>query len=159
MQNKITKIYIKKLENFPKDLDSIRYATENSSGIDLIAAIENNMIIKPMERILVPTGISIAFEESDLEAQIRSRSGLAYKNGVIVFNSPGTIDNDYRGEIKIILANFGDKDFIIEPKMRIAQMVISRYIKSEISFIENFQERNLNTERGEGGFGSTGLKS
>jgi dUTP pyrophosphatase len=149
-------LYIKKLENFPKDLDGIKYGTEFSSGIDLIAAIEKNLILRPMQRILVTTGISIAFDELDFEAQIRSRSGIACNSGVVVLNSPATIDNDYRGEIKVILMNFGDKDFIIEPKMRIAQMVICKYIRVSQEYISDFEELHL-TNRGSGGFGSTGL--
>ena len=151
-------LYIKKLENFPKDLDEIKYATEYSSGIDLIAAIQENLILKPMQRILVPTGISIAFDEQDFEGQIRSRSGTAWKNGIVVLNSPGTIDNDYRGEVKVILMNFGDLDFIIEPKMRIAQIVICKYARMCTEYIDDFETLHL-TKRGAGGFGSTGLSA
>lgn len=158
MKNLKTSIYIKKLDNFPREIEEIKYATENSSGIDLIAAINEAKILKPMERTLIPTGISIAFNDQDLEAQIRSRSGLAYKNGIIVLNSPGTVDNDYRGEIKVILINLGDQEFKIEPNMRIAQMVISKYAQAELNFVDDFEEK-FETERGEGGFGSTGLQS
>jgi dUTP pyrophosphatase len=147
-------IYIKKMDHFPKNLDGINYQTKHSSGIDLVAAISDSIIIKPFERILVPTGVSIAFNEFDLEAQIRSRSGLAFKNGIIVLNSPGTIDNDYRGEIKVLLINLSNEEFKIEPGMRIAQMVIAKYIKVEQKYIDDLSF--VSTERNDGGFGSTG---
>lgn len=146
-------MFVKKLVHFPND-GLINYATEHSSGIDLIAAIDSALVLQPGKWLMVPTGISIAFDDQRLEAQVRSRSGLAYKNGVVVLNSPGTIDNDYRGEIKIILMNMGEKDFIIEPKMRIAQMVIAKYEKVNIEFKPCLDE--FSTIRGEGGFGSTG---
>ena len=143
-------VKIKKLEHFPQD-SNLAYATEFSSGIDLIAAIDDKIILKKFQRILVPTGISIEMPHG-YEAQIRSRSGLAWKNGIMVLNSPGTIDNDYRGEIKVILINFGEEDFIIEPKMRIAQMIFATFTQANL-----IDENNLkDTNRSDGGFGSTG---
>ena len=144
-------VKIKKLEHFPKN-SSLCYATEFSSGIDLIAAIDREIILKKSQRILVPTGISIEMPHG-YEAQIRSRSGLAWKNGIMVLNSPGTIDNDYRGEIKVILINFGEEDFIIEPKMRIAQMIFATFTQAKL--IE--EDELKNTNRSDGGFGSTGV--
>lgn len=145
------KLYIKKLAHFPLGIE-LNYATEHSSGIDLIAAIESDIILGSGKRLLVPTGISIEISEKDYEAQIRPRSGLALKHGLTILNSPGTIDNDYRGEIKIILINHGEEDFVIIKNMRIAQMVITSYVQAELHIVENL----LNTERAEGGFGSTG---
>ncbi|TAH29793.1 MAG: dUTP diphosphatase [Cytophagales bacterium] len=129
------------------------YATEGASGMDVRASIENPIIIKPLERILVPTGIFIQLPEG-YEAQIRPRSGLAYKNGITVLNSPGTIDSDYTGEIKILLINLSKEDFIIENGERIAQMIIAPYTKIEWEKVEVL----TTTQRGEGGFGSTGKK-
>lgn len=143
-------VKIKKLIHFPEN-SILSYATQFSSGVDLIAAIEEKIILKKSQRILVPSGISIEMPLG-YEAQIRSRSGLAWKNGVMVLNSPGTIDNDYRGEIKVILANLGEEDFIIEPKMRIAQMIFTTFIQANL-----IDENNLkDTKRSDGGFGSTG---
>jgi dUTP pyrophosphatase len=150
------KLYIKKLEHFPDCVDGINYATEFSSGIDLVAAIDDEIVLKPMQRILVPTGISIAFDNQIFEAQIRSRSGLAFKNGIVVLNSPGTIDNDYRGEIKVLLINFSNEDFKITKAMRIAQMVIIKFERVKIEYLKNF-ESDQKTQRDCGGFGSTGL--
>jgi dUTP pyrophosphatase len=144
-------VKIKKLEHFLQD-STLSYATEFSSGIDLIAAIDEKIILKKFQRILVTTGISIEMPYG-YEAQVRSRSGLAWKNGIMVLNSPGTIDNDYRGEIKVILINFGEKDFIIEPKMRIAQMVFARFAQANLIDEDNLKDTN----RLDGGFGSTGI--
>lgn len=127
------------------------YATSQSAGMDLCAAIEEAIEIGPGERMLIPTGLSMALPEG-YEAQIRPRSGLAIKNGVTVLNSPGTIDADYRGEIKVALINMGQEEFTIERGMRIAQMVIAKYEQIEWHLVENLDE----TERGAGGFGSTG---
>lgn len=132
-------------------LDLPRYATEGSSGMDLVAAITDNIIIKSGDREIVPTGIAISLPPM-YEAQIRPRSGLAAKNGVTVLNTPGTIDNDYRGEIKAILINHGKEDFVIERGMRIAQMVIAKYEQFEIIEVDSLDA----TDRGTGGFGSTG---
>jgi dUTP pyrophosphatase len=143
-------VKIKKLDHFPQD-SSLFYATEFSSGIDLIASINEKIILSPFKRILIPTGIAIEMPHR-YEAQIRSRSGLALKNGIMVLNSPATIDNDYRGEIKVILINFGEEDFIIEPKMRIAQMIFAQFTQANL-----IDENDLgNTNRSDGGFGSTG---
>ncbi len=130
------------------------YSTKQSAGMDLQADLDKNLVLKPNEFKLIPTGIAIALEEN-FEAQIRPRSGLAAKHGITVLNTPGTIDADYRGEVKIILINLSTQDFIIEPGMRIAQMVINKYESVEVCQVEDLDE----TERGEGGFGSTGTKA
>lgn len=127
------------------------YATELSAGMDLRADIAEPMEIRPLQRAMVPTGIFIALPE-ETEAQVRPRSGLAAKHGVTVLNSPGTIDADYRGEVKVILVNLSDTVFTVNPGDRIAQMVIARYEKAEWEECESLDE----TSRGEGGFGSTG---
>jgi dUTP pyrophosphatase len=126
-------------------------ATAFSAGMDLRADLQENVILKPMQRALIPTGLYIALPEGT-EAQIRPRSGLAYKHGVTVLNSPGTIDADYRGEVKVLLVNLSDADFTITHGDRIAQMVVARY---EQLRLEEVSELN-NTERGAGGFGHTG---
>lgn len=128
------------------------YATEHSAGVDLEAAVDAPLTLQPGERQLVPTGLAIALPEG-FEAQIRPRSGLAFKNGVTVLNSPGTIDADYRGEIKVILANLGTAPFTVERGMRVAQMVIARYERVSWNVVEQLDE----TARGTGGFGSTGV--
>ncbi len=128
------------------------YATLGSAGFDLHAVIENDIIIKSQERALIHTGIAIALPDG-YEAQIRSRSGLAFKNGVVVLNSPGTIDSDYRGEIMVILYNSDEEDFVVQRGMRIAQMVVQRYEKVEFDIVSSLSE----TVRNLGGFGSTGL--
>jgi dUTP pyrophosphatase len=130
-----------------------KYATEYSAGMDLEAAIDEPLTLNPGERALVPTGLSIALPEG-YEAQIRPRSGLAAKHGVTVLNSPGTIDADYRGEIKVILANLGTEPFTIERGMRIAQMVIAAYSRVNWNTVTTLDE----TARGTGGFGSTGTR-
>ncbi len=127
------------------------YATESSAGMDLRADIAEPLEIKPLQRAMVPTGIFIALPKGT-EAQVRPRSGLAAKYGVTVLNSPGTIDADYRGEVKVILVNLSDTVFIVNPGDRIAQMVIARYEKVEWEACDSLDE----TSRGEGGFGSTG---
>ena len=129
------------------------YSTNKSAGMDLRANIEEPINLKPMQRILVKTGLYIELPK-DFEAQIRPRSGLAFKKGITVLNSPGTIDADYRGEIGVILINLSSEDFIIEDGERIAQMVIAKH--ENIKWVEvNSLEK---TERGGGGFGSTGIK-
>lgn len=128
------------------------YATGSSAGMDLRADIAEPLEIKPLQRAMVPTGIFIALPEGT-EAQVRPRSGLATKYGVTVLNSPGTIDADYRGEVKVILVNLSDTVFIVNPGDRIAQMVIARYEKVEWEACDSLDE----TSRGEGGFGSTGM--
>ncbi len=127
------------------------YKTNGASGMDLIAFIKEPINIKPKTSSLIPTGLSVAFS-NDYEIQIRPRSGLAAKNNISVLNTPGTIDSDYRGEIKIIIYNHGGKDFIVNNGDRIAQMVLSPVVKIEL------EEKNElpKTIRGEGGFGSTG---
>lgn len=132
------------------------YETINSAGMDLMAALAEGeeLILKVGERLLVPTGFAMALPPA-FEAQVRPRSGLAWKNGVTVLNSPGTIDADYRGEVKVILINHGHEDFTITRGMRIAQMVISPVTQISWDICENLDE----TARGAGGFGSTGTKS
>ena len=127
------------------------YKTTGASGMDLMAFIDNPIKLAPNSSCLVPTGISVAFSEG-YEIQIRPRSGLAAKSGITVLNTPGTIDSDYRGEIKIILFNHGKEDFIINNKDRIAQMILMPVIKMELEVTDNLPD----TIRGEGGFGSTG---
>ena len=129
------------------------YATKASAGMDLQAAISEDIILKPGERKLVDTGFAIALPEN-YEAQIRPRSGLALKNGITVLNTPGTIDADYRGEIKVILINLGDEDFTITRGMRIAQMIIAPVTQGSFVQVANLDD----TDRGEGGFGSTGTE-
>ncbi|SFE73144.1 dUTP diphosphatase [Thermophagus xiamenensis] len=128
------------------------FATEGSAGVDLCANLSEPLILKPLERALVPTGLFIELPEG-MEAQIRPRSGLALKYGITVLNSPGTIDSDYRGEIKVILINLSDKEFVINHGDRICQMVINKYEKFEWDINENLSI----TSRGEGGFGHTGI--
>lgn len=130
-----------------------KYATELSAGVDIRANIENPIIIKPLGRCVVPTGLFIALPVG-YEAQIRPRSGLALKKGITVLNSPGTIDADYRGEICVILANLSSEEFIVEDGDRIAQMVIASYQQVEWDVVETLDS----TERGGGGFGHTGQK-
>tara|TARA_B100001996_G_scaffold351909_1_gene312278 strand:+ start:15 stop:452 length:438 start_codon:yes stop_codon:yes gene_type:complete len=142
------KVLIKKLNSkaqIPK------YKTEGSSGMDLMALVENPIKIKPNESALIPTGISIAIPK-DSEVQIRPRSGLAAKSSISVLNAPGTIDSDYRGEIKIILFNHGKEEFIINNNDRIAQMVLMPILKIKFEEVEDLPT----TLRGSGGFGSTG---
>lgn len=129
------------------------YGTEHSAGMDLRAFTGQTVILKPMERKLIPTGLYIELP-AGYEAQVRPRSGLALKNGITVLNSPGTIDADYRGEIGVILINLSDTDFTVNDGDRIAQMVISQYAKAELTVTEQIDM----TERGEGGFGHSGRK-
>ena len=129
------------------------YATEQSAGMDLRANIDEPITLHPLERRLIPTGLHIALPKG-MEAQIRPRSGLALKHGITVLNSPGTIDADYRGEVMVLLINFSDKYFVINDGERIAQMVIARYEQVEFKTVEELDE----TERGEGGYGHTGVK-
>lgn len=129
------------------------YATEQSAGMDLRANIDEPITLHSLERRLIPTGLHIALPKG-MEAQIRPRSGLALKHGITVLNSPGTIDADYRGEVMVLLINFSDKDFVINDGERIAQMVIARYEQVEFKTVEELDE----TERGEGGYGHTGVK-
>ncbi len=133
--------------------DLPKYSTEHSAGMDLRAFLEEDVVLKPLERFLVPTGIYIELPEG-YEAQIRPRSGLAVKHGISIVNSPGTIDADYRGEIKVILINLSNDDFVIKSGERICQMIIQKYEKADMIEVEELNE----TERGAGGFGHTGIK-
>ena len=128
------------------------YATSQSAGLDLRANLKESITLKPLERKLIPTGLHIALPEG-YEAQVRPRSGLAYKKGVTVLNAPGTIDADYRGDIGVILINLSNEDFVIENGERIAQLVIAKYDQAEWISVAELSETN----RGEGGFGSTGV--
>ena len=144
----MVKVLIKKLNPKAK-LPS--YKTSGSSGMDLMALIDDTLTIKPNQSVLVPTGISIAIPD-DTEVQIRPRSGLAAKSNISVLNTPGTIDSDYRGELKIILINHSKEDFLINNGDRIAQMILMPVLKIEFEEVEDLPE----TIRGSGGFGSTG---
>ena len=144
----MTKIQIKKLSN---SVSTPKYETSGSSGMDVAAYIENNIIINPGEKALVSTGFSVAIPRG-YEIQIRPRSGLAAKKNITVLNTPGTIDADYRGEIKVILINFGKEKFVIKNGERIAQMVVCPVIQANL---EEVEELPL-TKRGSDGFGSTG---
>jgi dUTP pyrophosphatase len=129
------------------------YATPQSAGMDLRANIDEAITLHPMERRLIPTGLHIALP-AGFEAQIRPRSGLALKHGLTVLNTPGTVDADYRGEVMVLLINLGDKDFVINDGERIAQMIIARHETADFIAVEVLDE----TERGEGGYGHTGVK-
>ena len=144
----MAKVLIKKLDPL---VELPAYKTNGSSGMDLMAFIKEPITLKPKSSCLVPTGLSVAFT-NDFEIQIRPRSGLALKNNISILNTPGTIDSDYRGELKIILYNHGNNDFLINNKDRIAQMVLTPVIKISLEETENLPE----TIRGEDGFGSTG---
>ena len=130
-----------------------KYETINSAGMDLRANIEEPIVLKPMERRLIPTGLYIALPQG-FEAQIRPRSGLAFKKGITVLNSPGTIDSDYRGELMVLLINLSTEEFIVNDGERIAQMVIARHEVAEFQVVEELDD----TERGAGGYGHTGVK-
>ena len=127
-----------------------KYQTKQSAGVDLCAFLSSDLVLKPNDRRLIGTGLHIALPDG-YEAQIRPRSGLAFKHGITIINSPGTIDADYRGEIKIALINHSNEDFVIKSGDRIAQMVISKYEQISFSLTESLDE----TERGEGGYGHT----
>ena len=146
----MTDILIKRLS---KKISLPKYETDGSSGMDLAANIENKIEIAPGKSAIIPTGLSISIPKN-FEIQIRPRSGLAAKNRISVLNTPGTIDADYRGELKVILINLGDTAFIIEKGLRIAQMVLCPVIKATLKEVETLEE----TKRGSGGFGSTGIK-
>jgi dUTP pyrophosphatase len=144
----VAKVLIKKLN--PK-VELPSYKTSGASGMDLMAFIEQPIKLAPSTSCLIPTGLSVAFSE-DYEIQIRPRSGLAAKNNITILNTPGTIDSDYRGEIKIILFNHGNKEFTINNKDRVAQMILTPVIKIELEETNDLTD----TLRGKGGFGSTG---
>ena len=146
------KIHIKFLDN-GKSLYKLKKATLGSAGFDLMAAIKDKIYINPSEKKLVPCGFALALPKN-FEAQVRPRSGLALKNMITILNSPGTIDSDYRGEVCAILINHGTKKFQIEPKMRIAQIIFSKIPDFKIIEVNELDE----TSRGEGGFGSTGIR-
>ncbi|MBR4267437.1 MAG: dUTP diphosphatase [Bacteroidales bacterium] len=129
-----------------------KYSTEYSSGLDLCANLDEDIVLKPLQRVLVPTGLFIELPEH-YEAQIRPRSGLALKSGITVLNTPGTIDTDYRGEIKVILINLSDQDFTIHNGDRICQMVIQRFEHVDLEVVEKLSD----TVRSDGGFGHTGV--
>ena len=144
----MAKVLIKKLDPAVK---LPAYKTNGASGMDLMAFIKEHISVKPKTSNLIPTGLSVAFSE-DYEIQIRPRSGLAAKNNISVLNTPGTVDSDYRGEIKVIIYNHGSENFVINNGDRIAQMILTPVIKMELEETNNLPE----TIRGEGGFGSTG---
>ena len=146
----MTKILIKRLSN---NIPLPKYETEGSSGMDLTANVDKVIEIQPGKSEIIPTGIALSIPKN-YEIQIRPRSGLAAKNQISVLNTPGTIDDDYRGEIKVILINLGEKKFKIEKGLRIAQMVLCPVIKAELEEVDELNE----TKRGSGGFGSTGIK-
>ena len=146
----MTEILIKRLSKY---INLPRYETEGSSGMDLSANINSSIEIEPGDSKIIPTGISVSIPKN-FEIQIRPRSGLAAKNQISVLNTPGTIDADYRGEIKVILINLGKKKFVLEKGSRIAQMVLCPIAKAKIREVENLEK----TDRGSGGFGSTGTK-
>ncbi|MGA1465660.1 MAG: dUTP diphosphatase [Balneolaceae bacterium] len=134
-----------------RDLPLPEYETPESAGMDVRAAITEPLILQPGERTLIPTGLKIALPPGT-EAQIRPRSGLAFRHGITMLNAPGTIDSDYRGEVKVLAVNHGSEPFTVERGDRIAQMVIAPVFRAVINTVESLEE----TERGEGGFGSTG---
>lgn len=146
-------IKILKLDNFDNDLELPEYKTPEAAGADIRASFGKGekMTIKPGERVLIPTGLSMQIEPG-YEVQVRPRSGLSFKTGLLVLNSPGTIDSDYRGELKIIMGNLGDQDEVIEHGDRVAQLVIAPVIQAQFEITTQLNE----TVRGEGGFGSTG---
>ena len=144
----MAKVLIKKLDS---SVELPTYKTEGASGMDLMAFIKEPITLKPKSSCLVPTGLSVAFS-NDFEIQIRPRSGLAAKKNISVLNTPGTIDSDYRGELKVILFNHGDNDFLINNKDRVAQIILAPVIKIDLEQTNDLPE----TIRGEGGFGSTG---
>ena len=144
----MVKVLIKKLS---PEFQLPSYKTSGASGMDLMAFIKSSITIKPKTSFLIPTGLSIAFSE-DYEVQIRPRSGLAAKSNISVLNTPGTIDSDYRGEIKVIIYNHGNENFIINNGDRIAQMILTPVVKMELEETSDLPK----TIRGEGGFGSTG---
>lgn len=146
------KVLIKKLDH-AKDLPLPNYETVAAAGMDLRAAVESPIILKPGERQMIPTGLQMALPEG-YEAQVRPRSGLAIRNGITMLNTPGTIDADYRGEVKVIAINHGEEEFVVNHGDRIAQMVIAPVTQFPVVEVDELDE----TDRGEGGFGSTGVK-
>ena len=153
MPAKTTQVKIIKLSH-ASDFSLPEYASDLAAGADLMAAIEADIELAPFARLLIPTGIAIALP-ADFEAQIRPRSGLALKHGITLLNCVGTIDADYRGEIKVILVNLGSENFTISRGMRIAQIIIAPVVRAQWQLVENLDE----TTRGINGFGSTGLRN
>ncbi len=152
MYNMPQTVQIARLDDKFNDLPLPHYASEGSAGMDVYAAINEDIILTPHNTVLVSTGLAIALPNG-YECQVRSRSGMAAKHGVFTLNAPGTVDSDYRGEIKVILSNFGDEPYVIKRGDRIAQLVIAKYEK-----IDWYETTELDkTQRGEGGFGSTGI--
>ncbi|MBM2840103.1 MAG: dUTPase [Bacteroidetes bacterium] len=151
MNDKVVAAHFTKVGSTNDDVPLPSYATDHSAGMDIRAAVEGEFILKTGETALIPTGFAIALPEG-YEAQVRPRSGLAAKHQVTVLNSPGTIDADYRGEVKVILTNFGKQDFVIKRGDRIAQMVVAPYTRVTWEEKESLEE----TKRGAGGFGHTG---
>ncbi len=147
-----TSVGVKRLPH-GADLPLPSYATDLAAGMDLLAALETPITLEPGQRSLVPTGLAIALP-AGFEAQIRPRSGLALRDGITVLNSPGTVDADYRGEVKVILANLGDAPVTVERGMRIAQMVVAKHERAAWLELSDLDE----TKRGQGGFGSTGTE-
>ncbi len=146
----MTEILIKRLS---KSIPLPKYETDGSSGMDLAANVNTNIEIKPGKSEIIPTGLTLSIPKN-FEIQIRPRSGLAAKNQISVLNTPGTIDSDYRGELKVILINLGNKNFVVEKGLRIAQMVLCPTVKATLKEVETLEDTN----RGSGGFGSTGIK-
>lgn len=148
-------VKVKTLDHFDSEFELPFYATEGAAGADIRASIpeKKNIIVKPGERVLVPTGLSMEIPLG-YEIQVRPRSGLSLKSSLMIVNSPGTIDCDYRGEVNIIVGNFGKEDYVIEHGLRIAQLVLSPVIQARYSLTNTLNE----TKRGEGGFGSTGTR-
>lgn len=134
-----------------KGLELPRYQTKGAAGMDVRAAVEEAITLLPLQRAAIPTGIKMAIPEG-FEVQVRPRSGLAFRHGISIPNSPGTIDSDYRGEIKVLLINLGSEAFVITRGMRIAQLIVAAVTQAELQIVENLDE----TQRGTGGFGSTG---
>ena len=146
------KIHISRISESTNDVPIPTYATIGSAGMDIYAAVENEMTVKGGETVLIPTGFSVEIPVG-FEAQIRPRSGLALKHNIGLMNSPGTIDSDYRGEVKIVFTNYGKNDFIVRRGDRIAQMVVAKYERVEWEVVSRLSE----TARGSGGFGHTGI--
>ena len=150
MSTKKNSIFIKKISDI-EDFELPKYQSKEASGVDLCASIKSDITIAPWEKEIIACGISVSMPIG-MEAQVRPRSGLAFKHGITVLNTPGTIDSDYRGEIKVILINLSKEKFIVRPLDRIAQMIFSNVTKVEFKQVNNLDD----TTRGQGGFGSTG---
>ncbi len=145
------RLLVQRLASAGADLPAPRYSTARAAGLDLAAAVSEPLVLSPGERALIPTGFAVALPAGH-EGQVRPRSGLAHRHGITLLNSPGTIDEDYRGEVKVILVNHGREAFVVERGMRIAQLIIAPVTQAEIAECESLPE----TDRGAGGFGHTG---